>query len=248
MKKRFSISISDEDQETLKEAGFGSLIVGVRAVCINYRKYNNAAKCSKMQQNAAPVVGNKKQIVKASLPKNTVEKESSQLKSIYTKSFREKYGTDPVWSVKEYTLANKLIKDVGIDNAKRLSAYYPTYIDTWHFKQRHPFSLLVLQSHKVLTDMQNIKHVVDARIHEKDFDEKVEQFDHESKMAELRRASELSRIAYKWALVDSPNLRDYQFEYEKFIESKGIDGNLPYNELKQILLDNLPQGYIDEQK
>lgn len=169
----------------------------------------------------------------AKKPKPTLSSQS--IKKVYVDSFRSRYGSEPAWAAKENTLANALIANVGLENALRLAEYYPTYIDAWHVKQRHPFALLVSQYHKVLTDMQNIKHVVDARTHEKEFDEKVEEYQYRKRKEELRIKIDLSNEAFVFALKDDPNLKDYQFDYEKFIQSKGLPLNIGLNDLKKEL-------------
>jgi hypothetical protein len=171
------------------------------------------------------------------IKKDEPVKNSQLVKKAYSDSFKLKYGSDPVWSVAENVAANRLITAVGLDQAIMLAEYYPTYIDPWHVKLRHSFSQLVKNMHQIKTDMQNMKHLVDARLHEKNFDEKVDDYDHKKKVEHLRQQSELSRLAYELAVKDEPNLKDYQFDFEKFLEEKNIPANTPYHELKEILLN-----------
>lgn len=160
---------------------------------------------------------------------------SQSIKKVYCESFKSRYKSEPAWAAKENVAANALIANVGFDRAVELAEYYPTYIDPWHVKQRHPFALLASQYHKVLTDMQNIKHVVDARLHEKNFDEKVEEFGHRSEMEVLKQKAEIENIAFEWAKKEQPNLKERDFFYKEFLKTKNIDPELPYLQLKNIL-------------
>lgn len=163
-------------------------------------------------------------------------KESQIIKVLYGDSFFKRYGSLPAWGAKENRLANLLIDSVGVEMATKLAEFYPTYADPWHVNMRHDFGLLVSQKTKVMTDMQNVKHLVDATIHKKTFDDNVEDFQHKVKSEELRLKAELSVLAFEWAKKEMPFIRDYEFEYEKFLESKNISPKLPYPQLKEIIL------------
>lgn len=174
-------------------------------------------------------------------PKNRNIKNSQLVKEKYFSSFKSRYGTEPVWGVKETVGANRLITSVGLDDALALAEYYPSYIEPWHVKRRHTFSILVAQAHQVLTDMRNIKHVIDSRAHEKNFDDKVGDFQHKTRLEELRKAAELSNIAFKIAQKENPDLKDYQFEYEKFMQAKGLDLHMPFDKIKEVLSNLKPR-------
>ncbi len=86
-----------------------------------------------------------------------VETSTSEVREAYKKSYFGKYGIDPVWSVKENSLAKKLVASIGADEAKRLAMFYPTYSDKFHSSKKHPFGLLVSQVDQVRVAM--IGHV-----------------------------------------------------------------------------------------
>lgn len=171
------------------------------------------------------------------IKKNTeVVKNSQLVKKAYSDSFKIKYGSDPVWSVKENVAANRLITSIGIDQAIELAGYYPNYIEPWHVKMRHSFVQLEKNANQVLTDMRNIKHLINARNQNKTLDEKSEEYAHKEKMLLLGQKEELGNIAFNWAKREFPNLKDRDFDYDKFLESKNISPQTPYHELKEILL------------
>ena len=164
-------------------------------------------------------------------------KNSQLVKKAYFDSFKNKYGTDPVWSVKENVAANRLITSVGLDLAVKLAEYYPNYIDPWHVKLRHSFGQLESNAHQVMTDMQNIKHLVHARNHQKTFDEKSDDFAHKEKMQTLKQKEEIENIAFELAKKEYPSLKEYEFNLNKFLISKNISPDIPHGQLKVILLN-----------
>ncbi len=77
------------------------------------------------------------------------EPSTSDVREAYKKSYYVRYGIYPVWSVKENSLAKKLIASIGLDEAKQLAEYYPNYRDRFHEQKKHPFALLVSQVDQV---------------------------------------------------------------------------------------------------
>ena len=206
--------------DKLKKLGMGNASLGLKVALRDYFK-DEHTKPVKLKKIEAP--------------------ESRDVREAYKAAYKAKYGNAPVWAAKENSLANTLIRSVGLEMAIKLAEFYPGYIDPWHVKQRHPFGLLVSQCNKVLTDFYNQKHIVDARLFEKTFDEKVEEYGHESKMAALEQKSELSGIAYDIAKTKYPNLKDYEFDYEGFMQEINVDCNLPYHTVKALLSNKLKE-------
>jgi hypothetical protein len=77
------------------------------------------------------------------------ETSTSDVREVYKRSYYLRYGIYPVWSVKENSLAKKLVASIGLDEAKQLAEYYPNYRDRFHEQKKHPFALLVSQVDQV---------------------------------------------------------------------------------------------------
>jgi hypothetical protein len=77
------------------------------------------------------------------------EPSTSDVREAYKKSYYLRYEIYPVWSVKENSLAKKLIASIGLDEAKQLAEFYPNYRDRFHEQKKHPFALLVSQVDQV---------------------------------------------------------------------------------------------------
>lgn len=78
-----------------------------------------------------------------------LEPSTSDVREGYKNSYYVRYGIYPVWSVKENSLAKKLVASIGLDEAKRLAEFYPNYRDRFHEQKKHPFALLVSQVDQV---------------------------------------------------------------------------------------------------
>lgn len=113
-----------------------------------------------------------------SKPTKTKKERSEKQKEIakmvrqaYIKSFVDKYGDAPKWAAKENKLVYDLIEALGGEEAINVATFYPSYLDSFHQRNNHPFSLLVLHSHQVLIGMKNpnsslYKYQIDQQGHE----------------------------------------------------------------------------------
>lgn len=70
---------------------------------------------------------------------------ASMIKFCYSLAYEKKYKLKPIWTISENSLAEKLIQLVGQEEAKKLAAFYPTFLDRWHSEQKHPFHLLIFK-------------------------------------------------------------------------------------------------------
>lgn len=89
--------------------------------------------------------------------------ETTSVRDAYLKSYLERYGLRPVWSVKENSLAKKITQSIGKEEAERVAGAYPFFNDPWHVKQKHPFGLLVAQLDKVRVELANPERMMDSR-------------------------------------------------------------------------------------
>ncbi len=109
----------------------------------------------KYETKISPNVPNKrkeKEIKEKESKVNTsakTEPSTSDVREAYKNSYYLRYGIHPVWSVKENSLAKKLVASIGLDEAKQLAEYYPNYRDRFHEQKKHPFGLLVSQVDQV---------------------------------------------------------------------------------------------------
>lgn len=98
-------------------------------------------------------VDKKKDIVSAK-KKEKKESFAAEIRQVFFKAYKDRWGIEPVWAAKENVMANNLVCKVGIDAAKGLVKHYPLYRDPWHERQKHPFSLLVSQIDKVRIELK----------------------------------------------------------------------------------------------
>ena len=108
---------------------------------------------------------------------------SSRVKEIYCTAYKNKYGINPAWSVKENTLAKKLVTAIGHDEAIRITGLYLDYPDPWHIKNKHPFSLLFSQIDKIRVEINDPKRMFDEHAIKKQIDKisEVSYYDSERK-------------------------------------------------------------------
>jgi hypothetical protein len=226
MKMR-SFRISDDDFTFIKSFGLGNATLGIKMLC-NFCKKNGVIPTPAYMPDIPIKI--KKEIKKSSTPTTLLVKDSQLIKKAYSDAYSNKYGSEPVWAAKENRLANTLIASVGLDLAVKLAEFYPVYIDPWHVKQRHPFSLLISQVAKVKTDYLNQKHLINASVFEKEFDKKVVDYSFDIKAQDLKQESELARMAYNIAAINDPELKDYDFDFELFMFENNIDPKSSYIE------------------
>jgi hypothetical protein len=116
----------------------------------NFSKYYGSYK-----KTEARTPSNKSKVKESKVKESKVKENisppipTSEIGAAYKKAYFDRYGIQPVWSVKENSLAKKLIASIGLDEAKQLAEYYPNYRDRFHEQKKHPFALLVSQLDQV---------------------------------------------------------------------------------------------------
>lgn len=100
---------------------------------------------------------------------------SSEVKKKYFASYEKRWGIKPTWSVKQNSLAKKLIETVGLEEALLLAAAYPFYNDPWHIKKKHPFGDLVSSLDKVRVELADKTTALQDRVMSKKLDHTVKE-------------------------------------------------------------------------
>lgn len=204
MKKVVSISLNSELYDLLKNMSHQTRasISGLIELALE-KQYNGSDQ----------VVEKKKKPKKDDGPKTT------EIREAYIRSFKERYGTAPVWAAKENKLAQNLLKSIGLEKAIEVSGKYPFYNDPWHIGQKHSFSILISQLNKVLVELNDPRRMLDSLRAKKEIDKAEVKMSFYEERAMLEKKAKESRAIFDEYKKKHPKLNDY--EIQKIFDNQG---------------------------
>jgi len=115
--------------------------------------------------------------------------QSHQIREVYRQKYRERWGINPTFGAAENAMIYKLIERVGISEALKLAALYPSYPDPWHVGQKHAFKYLLGQLDKIRVEIYDPRRMLDGIQNQKHLQEAAERA-----TKEARRQDRMDKI------------------------------------------------------
>ena len=115
------------------------------------------------------------------------------IREAYIKSFKSRYGTDPIFSVKENKLVYSLLGKTGYEKALFLAGAYPNYNDPWHVMQKHPFAYLIAHAQKIDIEINNPARMFDSQIAKDQLNQAGKDYEYKAKMDAFDREIEAQK-------------------------------------------------------
>jgi hypothetical protein len=104
-------------------------------------------------------------------PKADPAQTSTPVWEAYSESYEKQYGVAPIRNMQANTFCKRLIERIGMDNAVKVAAWFPSHRASWYVTKGHSLQCLLGDCEKLLTEC-----VAGFRVHTQD----AREMDHKS--------------------------------------------------------------------